>query len=178
MNFRQRLALFLIVTLIGVQGLTAFFAYNVVRNNLVEGGKRELTAASAVFMRQLNVLSEGVADGRRKTLSLDYALALRGRRPNDRATALSALKNHGNRIGATRMMLVGLDGTINADTAHPDSSVNSPGRALSLCGAFSPRRQSGEHPGNVARRSRRARSTGSVVGAGSRAVLPIGFIAA
>jgi diguanylate cyclase (GGDEF)-like protein len=35
---------------------------------------------------------------------------------HDRDTVISALRNHGRRVGATRMLLVGLDGAIQADT--------------------------------------------------------------
>src|SRR5262245_28330746 len=116
LSFRQRVSLFFILTLIAVQGLTAVFAYGVVRANLVEQGKARLEATTQVFMRQLNVLSERVSDDV-EILSLDYALR-KAVAENDRNTALSALRNHGNRVGATRMSIVGLDGTITADTAN------------------------------------------------------------
>src|SRR4051812_10521793 len=116
MTFRKRLVLFLIVTLIGVQALTALFAYGVIRSNLVEQGRTQLTATAAVFMRQLNVLSERVSDDV-EVLSLDYALR-KAVAEQDRGTMLSALRNHGNRVGATRMMLVGLDGNITTDTTQ------------------------------------------------------------
>jgi signal transduction histidine kinase len=115
LSFRQRLALLFIVTLIVVQGLTAAFAYGVVRANLVEQGKSRLEATTQVFMRQLNVLSERVSDDV-EVLSLDYALR-KAVAEDDRATALSALRNHGNRVGATRMSIVGLDGITTIDTA-------------------------------------------------------------
>jgi len=116
LSFRQRVALLFILTLIAVQGLTALFAYGVVRSNLVEQGKSRLEATTQVFMRQLNVLSERVSDDV-EILSLDYALR-KAVAENDQATALSALRNHGNRIGATRMAIVALDGTITTDTAR------------------------------------------------------------
>ena len=115
LGFRQRLALLFIVTLISVQGLTALFAYGVVRANLVEQGKDRLEATTQVFMRQLNVLSERVSDDV-EILSLDYALR-KAVAEDDLGTALSALRNHGNRVGATRMSIVGLDGSITTDTA-------------------------------------------------------------
>lgn len=115
LSFRQRLAVLFIVTLIVVQGLTALFAYGVIRSNLVEQGKTRLEATTQVFMRQLNVLSERVTDDV-EILSLDYALR-KAVAENDRSTALSALRNHGNRVGATRMAIVALDGTITTDTA-------------------------------------------------------------
>jgi signal transduction histidine kinase len=114
MGFRHRLALFLVVTLAAVQLLTAFVAYTYLRHSLVEKAEGEMTAATAVFVRQLGVLSERVADDV-AVLSLDYALRTAIAR-SDHDTELSALRNHGRRVGATRMMLVGLDGAIVADT--------------------------------------------------------------
>lgn len=119
MNFRNRLALFLIATLIVVQALTAVFAYGVIRSNLFEQAQNQLKSTAAVFTRQLNVLSERVSDDV-EVLSLDYGLR-KAVAENDPATALSALRNHGNRVGATRMMLVGLDGKITADTTSENA---------------------------------------------------------
>jgi signal transduction histidine kinase len=118
MSFRRRLALFLVVTLVAIQGLTAFFAYTYLRHDLLERGKQELATATGVFTRQLDFLSERVADGV-QVLSLDFALrsAIAQR---DYGTEISALRNHGKRIGATRMMIVGLDGRTAADTAVAD----------------------------------------------------------
>ena len=117
MNFRHRLALFLVVTLAAVQLLTAVVAYSYLRNSLLDQAKRELTTATDVFQRQLGVLSERVADDV-QVLSLDYALR-QAIAQHDYNTELSALRNHGRRVGATRMMLVGLDGRISADTGAP-----------------------------------------------------------
>ena len=116
MNFRQRLALFLIVTLAGLQILTAVLGYGVVRANLVEQAERELQAATAAFTRQLDVLSERVTDDV-FVLSFDYALR-KAVAEHDSATALSALNNHGRRVGATRMILANLEGKISADTTR------------------------------------------------------------
>jgi len=113
-GFRHRLALFLVVTLAVVQMLTGFAAYVYLRHSLVEKAKVELTQATAVFQRQLTLLSERVADDV-EVLSLDFALRQAIAR-HDYETELSALRNHGRRVGATRMMLVGLDGTTTADT--------------------------------------------------------------
>src|ERR1700744_5050489 len=115
MSFRRRLALFLVITLAAVQGLTAVFAYSYLRHDLVERGKRDLAGAMDVFTRQLDFLSERVADGV-QVLSLDFALRS-AIAQQDTATELSALRNHGKRIGATRMTIVGLDGRTTADTA-------------------------------------------------------------
>src|SRR5436190_2164261 len=121
MNFRQRLMLFLVIALVAVQAATAFLAFTYLHDSLISKGKRDLEKASSVFMRQLNLVSDRVADGV-KVLSLDYALR-QAIAQEDRGTELSALRNHGNRIGATRMMLVGLNGKLSADTgAHSNST--------------------------------------------------------
>src|SRR3954464_4009023 len=117
MSFRYRLALFLVVTLVAVQCLTAAFAYLYLRHNLIERAKRELITEMGVFTRQLDFLSERVTDAV-KVASLDYALRSAIAQHN-RDTELSALRNHGQRIGATRMMLVSLDGSLEADTESP-----------------------------------------------------------
>ena len=122
MGFRHRLALFLVVTLAAVQVLTALVADSYLRHSLVEKAKVELGAATGVFLRQLGVLSERVADDV-QVLSFDYALR-QAIAQRDYATEFSALRNHGHRVGATRMMLVGLDGTISADTGAPGVSGN------------------------------------------------------
>src|ERR1043166_1515325 len=90
MSFRRRLVWFLVVTLVAVM---------------------------TVFTRQLDFLSERVTDGVH-VLSLDYALRA-AIAQHDHDTELSALRNHGQRIGATRMMLIGLDGAVVADTDAP-----------------------------------------------------------
>ncbi|HSM95527.1 MAG TPA: ATP-binding protein [Rhizomicrobium sp.] len=121
MSFRQRLVLFLVVTLVSVQALTAFLAYASLRHDLVERGKRELASSMGVFTRQLDFLSERVSDDVH-VLSLDFALRS-AIAQHDYGTELSALRNHGHRIGATRMMIVGLDGRTTADTSGADSGL-------------------------------------------------------
>jgi signal transduction histidine kinase len=117
MSFRYRLALFLVAILVSVQALTAAFAYVYLRQSLVERAKHQLEADMGVFARQLDFLSERVTEGVR-VLSLDYALRS-AIAQHDHDTELSALRNHGDRIGATRMMMVDLSGTVVADTVAP-----------------------------------------------------------
>jgi signal transduction histidine kinase len=114
MGFRNRLILFLIATLIGVQALTVFSAYSVVRANLIEHARGDLTATSQAFMRQLQLISERVSDGV-QVLALDFPLR-QAIAERNRETIVSALRNHGWRIGASRMFQVGLDGAIEVDT--------------------------------------------------------------
>ena len=115
MSFRSRLAWFLVATLVAMQALTAVLVYGVTRHELIGEGQRQLDVAARAFARQLDDLSERVA-GSVQVLSLDFALrsAIAQR---DRDTVLSALSNHGRRVGATQMLLVGLDDRVEADTA-------------------------------------------------------------
>ncbi|APG03118.1 hypothetical protein BJI69_03825 [Luteibacter rhizovicinus DSM 16549] len=115
LGFRTRLALFFVATLILVQGLTAVLAYDVARRQLVREGGNQLAASAAAFVTQMNDLSASVANGV-QIMSLDYGLrsAIGAR---DKDTILSVLRNHGRRVGASRMQLLDLDGKVQADTA-------------------------------------------------------------
>ncbi|HWA89368.1 MAG TPA: ATP-binding protein [Rhizomicrobium sp.] len=168
MTFRQRLVLFLVVTLAAVQVLTAVVAYSTLRHSLVEKEKAELAAATQVFLRQLTLLSERVGDDV-EVLSLDYALR-QAIAQHDYATELSALRNHGHRVGATRMMLVGMDGAIAADTGAPNVS----GKGFAYAELLDDAAQSGE-------RTALATLGGHIywiVVVPVRAPVPIAFIAA
>jgi diguanylate cyclase (GGDEF)-like protein len=116
MNFRIRLASFFVAALVLVQGLTAVFVYRVTRAELIVEGQRQLDVASRAFASQLDELSNRVAASV-QVLALDFALrsAIAQRDPN---TVVSALRNHGKRVGATRMLLVDVDGRVEADTAE------------------------------------------------------------
>jgi predicted signal transduction protein with EAL and GGDEF domain len=122
MGFRFRLASFFVATLIAVQALTAVLVYEVTRHELIAEGQRQLAVAAGAFARQLDDVSERVASSV-QVLSLDYALraAIANR---DEATLLSALRNHGRRVGATQMLVLDVDGRIEADTRamYPNGS--------------------------------------------------------
>jgi signal transduction histidine kinase/CheY-like chemotaxis protein/HPt (histidine-containing phosphotransfer) domain-containing protein len=120
MRFGTRLALFLIFALVGVQALTVGVGYYVSRDIQIERERGRLARAADLFDRQLKHAAERVADSV-EVMALDFplrsAVAMQ-----DRPTAMSALQNHGRRIGASRMFLVDLDGTVTIDTAEPNAS--------------------------------------------------------
>src|SRR6478736_204052 len=120
MSFRLRLAVFLVASLAILQSVTAVLVYEVTRRQVVAEGKRQLALAGTTFARQLDDVSARVSDNV-QVLTLDFALrsAIAQR---DADTVRSALRNHGRRIGAARMLLIELDGTIDADTqdSSPD----------------------------------------------------------
>ena len=116
MSFRLRLVFFLVLTLVAVQGLTAVLFYEVTRRALIDEGERRLVNAGEVLARQLDNISDHVANSVR-VLALDYAL--RGAiAQRDQGTVLSALRNHGRRVGASRTLLLDLAGSIIADTGQ------------------------------------------------------------
>jgi|SRR5579871_908051 len=114
MNFRHRLALFLFVTLAAVQILTAVVVYTYLRHALIERDKSELANGGHALAQQLDLIARGTASDVH-VLSLDYALR-QAIAEHDHATEISALRNHGNRVGATAMVLVGLDGVVESGT--------------------------------------------------------------
>jgi diguanylate cyclase (GGDEF)-like protein len=119
MSFRLRLALLFVATLIVIQVVTAVLVYEVARRGVIGQGERQLAAGADAVARQLDDISTRVADNV-QVLALDYALraAIAQR---DEGTVLSALRNHGRRIGADRMMLIGLDGRIRSDTLRANA---------------------------------------------------------
>lgn len=119
-GFRLRLAMFFVATLVAVQLLTAALVYGVTRRAMVQEGERQLAVNAQAFVAQMNDLSARVA-GTVEVMALDYALrsAIAER---DHGTVFSVLRNHGRRVGASRMQLVGLDGAVEVDTADLHAS--------------------------------------------------------
>ena len=115
MGFRFRLGSFFVVALVVVQGVTGLLVYQVTRSELIGEGKRQLEVAAQSFAQQFQDMSDRTAASV-QVLAQDFALrsAVAQR---DEATLASALHNHGRRVGATQMLLVGVDGRIEADTA-------------------------------------------------------------
>jgi len=124
MSFRLRLALLFVATLVAVQIFTALLAYGIARRALIAEGERQLSVGAATVARQLDDISSRVADNV-QVLSLDFALRA-AIAENDQSTVLSALRNHGRRIGAERMLLIGLDGAIRSDTTSSASGATFP----------------------------------------------------
>jgi diguanylate cyclase (GGDEF)-like protein len=129
LSFRNRLAIFLILTLVVVQGATALFLYGVTRRALIGQGEAQLTSSLGLFFRQMDAVSQRVAESV-QVLSLDYALRQAVAQQNEQ-TVFSALRNHGRRVGAARMQWITMDGLIAVDTAD-DAAKGQPFRARAL----------------------------------------------
>ncbi len=110
MRFGVRLALFLTVTLVVVQGITLTVSGQMMRRTLIADGQVQLAAAETRFIHQLSALEEQLASGVR-LLTMDFALR-QAIADGDAATVISALRNHGRRVGASQMMLLEPDGRI------------------------------------------------------------------
>jgi len=78
MSFRLRLSLLFVATLVAVQIFTALLVYAVARRALIAEGERQLTAGAAAVARQLDDISNRVADNV-QVLSLDSRSARRSR---------------------------------------------------------------------------------------------------
>jgi diguanylate cyclase (GGDEF)-like protein len=179
LSFRRRLIIFLFATLALSQALTASFAYLFTRATLIDQGKAQLIEAKDLFVGQLDEIGAQIAAGV-DVLALDYALR-QAIAERDHGTVRSALHNHGRRIGATRMLLVGLDGMIDVDTGAPvDAGATGAGAAKAGTRRF-------EFPELIDRAAAEGRSSAIVAIGGEaywlvivavRAPVPIGFIAA
>jgi diguanylate cyclase (GGDEF)-like protein len=115
-RFGVRLILFFAVTLLVIQGATIWAIQTSLRTSLMADGEIQVAAAETRFVRQLSELEDELAEGVR-LLTMDYALR-RAIAEHDAATVVSALRNHGRRVGASHMLLIAPDGTIDGDTAN------------------------------------------------------------
>src|SRR5688572_18420305 len=102
--------------LVSVQALTWALVFEVTRREAVAQGERQLAAEGEAFVHQLDAVSQRVADSV-EVLSKDFPLRA-AIAQDDRATVQSALRNHGRRVGAERMLLLDLDGAVTVDTGE------------------------------------------------------------
>lgn len=121
MNFGIKLAMFLAIALAAILGGTGLATYISIRDTLIDDGKDQITTGAGRFVHQLDEIERQVAFGV-NILSLDFALRAAVSQ-HDRDTAVSALRNHGRRVGASRMLLIETDGTISADTDNPTTPL-------------------------------------------------------
>ncbi|MDB5364995.1 MAG: hypothetical protein JWM77_922 [Rhodospirillales bacterium] len=114
MSLRRRLALLLVAALALVQGATMAVLYARTRTQIESEAQVRLGQAQLVFDQHLAELGDRLAESAR-ILTLDFALR-EAVATDERATAVSALRNFGRRIGASRTQLIGLDGMIRGDS--------------------------------------------------------------
>jgi diguanylate cyclase (GGDEF)-like protein len=122
-SFRNRLAVFMILTLVVVQGATAMIIYGVTRQALINQSENQLTNQLGLFFRQMGAVSQRVADIV-QVLSLDFALRQAVAEQNEQ-TVRSALRNFGRRVGAARMEWIDMNGLIQVDSVDDSAKGRS-----------------------------------------------------
>jgi diguanylate cyclase (GGDEF)-like protein len=122
-SLASRIAIFFVVLLVLVQGVGAFL---VIRSNSQIARQtidEELEKGERVF-RQLLSQNQSQLEQGAAILSSDFAFRT-AIATNNEATIVSVLRNHGARLGADVMTLVGLDGRVRADSQN-DARVDKP----------------------------------------------------
>jgi PAS domain S-box-containing protein len=118
-SFRTRIVVsfLMLITLVQVGSFLAVDA--AITQSARTHVKAQLRTASRVFSQAIDVRNRRLIEAAR-ILSEDFpfkqVVAL-----HDHATLLSAMDNHRRRIGSDLMMMVSLDNTLIADTAHPEA---------------------------------------------------------
>jgi adenylate cyclase len=117
-RLQDRVVVFFVVLLMGVQLASFLFIRYAIEQTAQNTLLEELRVGTRVFRRVLDQANHQRVDAA-SVLTYDYGFraAIASR---DRDTILSALRNHGARIKADGMTVVGLDGRVVADTA-PDA---------------------------------------------------------
>ncbi len=119
LSFRGRVVVLLAAAIGAVQAFNAVAQYWVVRNAVLTRTGTELARAAEIFNGRVQVATEQLGETAR-ILSLDFALR-EAVATGEHETALSALRNYGQRLNGARMLLVSLDGHVMADSQPPPS---------------------------------------------------------
>ena len=113
-SLQDRIVLFFVVLLIGVQVASFFFIRYAIETTAQNTLRDELRVGARVFKRLLEQNSQQLVEAT-SVLAYDFGFreAIASR---DRPTIMSALTNHAARIKASGMGVIGLDGNVVADT--------------------------------------------------------------
>jgi adenylate cyclase len=113
-RLQERIVIFFVVLLMAVQLASFYFIRYAVEQSAQNALREELQVGSRVFTRLLDQNSHQLVEAT-SVLTYDYGFreAIASR---DGGTILSALRNHASRIEASGMTLIGLDGSIVADS--------------------------------------------------------------
>lgn len=114
-SLESRVVVLFITLILGVQLAGFFFIKHAISNNAVASVQKQLTENEKVFLRLLDSNAQKIVQGAR-ILSLDYAFR-EAVSISDKETIKSVLANHGERIGASLSMLIGIDKKITASTS-------------------------------------------------------------
>lgn len=117
-SLRARIALFFVVLLVLVQGIAAVFVTRANSQIARETIDEALKQGEEIF-RQLQAQNQARLEQGAGVLSADFAFREAVATGNSETIA-SVLRNHGGRLGAESMMLIGLDGVVRVDTQDPN----------------------------------------------------------
>lgn len=116
-HLRTRIIVFFVALLVAVQVAALLFVNNANTSNAQKKTDDEFAVGQRVFEQLLTQNRERLSLAAR-VLAADFGFR-EAVASNDVDTILSALDNHGSRIGANVMSLVSLDKTVIADTLNP-----------------------------------------------------------
>lgn len=114
-SLQWRIAVWTALILLSVQIGGLFLFEHIGRSSALGEVRAQLETGDRVFARLLEQRADQLAQAAR-VLAADYGFRA-ALQSSDRDTVVSALENHGSRIGASQMLLIGLDGQLVA--AHP-----------------------------------------------------------
>jgi len=119
-SLRTRIIVFFVLLLLAAQ-LIAFVAiHTTISENAHKRVREELQVGQRIFLRLLEDRRQQLTAAA-SILAADFAFR-QAVASGDLATTISALNNHGSRIGAATMMLVATDNMVLADTLHADAA--------------------------------------------------------
>ena len=131
-KLQWRIAAWTALILLSVQIGGLFLFEHIGRSSALGEVRAQLETGDRVFARLLEQRADQLAQAAR-VLAADYGFRA-ALQSSDRDTVVSALENHGSRIGASQMLLIGLDGQLVA--AHPPGAgMQSAGLADLIAGA-------------------------------------------
>ena len=115
-----RIVVFFVILITFVQALAFFFVNSANSSNAKQKITQELDAGERIFQRLLEQNRSQLTQAA-TVLAADYAFR-EAVATNDVGTVSSVLKNHGDRIHASVMMLLSPQNKLLADTLHPDAN--------------------------------------------------------
>ena len=127
-KLQWRIAAWTALILLSVQIGGLFLFEHIGRSSALDEVRAQLETGDRVFARLLEQRADQLAQAAR-VLAADYGFRA-ALQSSDRDTVVSALENHGSRIGARQMLLIGLDGQLVA--AHPPGAGVQPGGLADL----------------------------------------------
>ena len=121
-SFRSRLFFFFFILLVIAEGSTLLFVTIVSQQSAREVIDQNLITTANLFSKFVEDRNIILLD-KARLLSSDFAFK-QAFSTQDKATLVSALENHRNRVKADLMMLLSFDNEVIADTFHPEQKVN------------------------------------------------------